>query len=72
MAEAYSRFHHTVEDIHNDPRISRIFGLDQTPVSTPTEEQADVPTMEWQEEQRITEDEVIRRARAANTFPEAL
>jgi len=72
MAEAYSRFHHTVEDIHNDPRISRIFNLDQTPASTPTEEQADVPTMEWQEEQRITEDEVIRRARAANTFPEAL
>ena len=72
MAEAYSRFHHTVEDIHNDPRISRIFGLDQIPASTPAEEQSDVPTMEWREEQRITEDEVIRRARAANTFPEAM
>ena len=72
MAEAYSRFHHTVEDIHNDPRISRIFDLDQIPASTPTEEQSDVPTMEWQEEQRITEDEVIRRARAANTFNEAM
>jgi hypothetical protein len=27
MAEAYSKFHHTVEDIYQDPRISKIFNL---------------------------------------------
>jgi len=27
MAEAYSKFHHTVENIYKDPRISKIFNL---------------------------------------------
>lgn len=27
MAEAYSKFHHTVEDIYKDPRLSRIFNI---------------------------------------------
>lgn len=34
MAEAYSKFHHTVENIYKDPRISRIFNL-----TSPTVEQ---------------------------------
>ena len=51
MAEAYSKFHHTVEDIYTDPRISKIFEL---PSATPTE------------------NEIIKRAAQARTFPEAL
>jgi len=27
MAEAYSKFHHTVENIYKDPRLSRIFNV---------------------------------------------
>ena len=63
MAEAYSKFHHTVEDIYTDPRISKIFDL---PPPAPTLGDLKVG------EQKPTEDEVIKRARTANTFPEAM
>lgn len=63
MAEAYSKFHHTVEDIHNDPRIFRIFEL-----SPPA------PTLKDLKggEQKPTEDEIIERAKTAGTFLEAM
>lgn len=63
MAETYSKFHHTVQDIYTDPRISRIFQL-----------KPPAPVLNGLKvgEQKPSEDEIIKKARAAGTFVEAV
>tara|TARA_Y100000385_G_scaffold280795_1_gene332523 strand:- start:543 stop:1112 length:570 start_codon:yes stop_codon:yes gene_type:complete len=63
MAEAYGKFHHTVPDIYTDSRISSIFQL---------EPPAPVLNDLKVGEQKPTEEEIIKKANAAGTFPEAM